>query len=100
MPRRTRKRDHRAALEDFRAPVAFIGRRDDTVPMDDNPNKGKRHTGRLPGAASDDLRVISLGGERIAMPRPCDYAPLRVITPARDSLGRRAPRSAPTEYIV
>lgn len=57
-----------------------------------NPNRGKRHAAPL---AYMDGFVAEL--ER-AQSRA--YSPLTVVTPARDSIGRRAPRSKPSKYTI
>jgi hypothetical protein len=74
------------AFRPARDPVA-VG-----ILLAENPNRVKRGAARLDYM---DGFVAELEAAQSAA-----YSPLTVMTPVRDSLGRRAPRSRPTSYTV
>lgn len=81
----------------YRAPFAA------GISLTENPNRGKRHTGRLPGMTSTDMRTLTdkARGETVALPSYVPAAgPLTVSQPALDIRGRRNPRGQRSSYTV
>lgn len=85
--RRTAQRHARRSSFPLARPAIAVG-----IALDENPNRVKLGAARL--AFMEGFISELADAESKA------YAPLTVTTPARDSLGRRNPRMAPSSYTV